>query len=183
MNWSDYFLYESYTGYLVWKNRPLYHFKNLHGFRIWNSQNAGTVAGARSSVPSGRRMKITVSIDQRLHLAHRIIWEMHYGPIPDGMVIDHINGDPWDNRLSNLRVATVQQNTINRKKAKNNTSGYVGVSQHKRSKRWRSNIVLNKKTISLGTFDTKEQAFAAYRAAAMENFGDFVHQHISNGYS
>lgn len=55
--------------------------------------------------------------------AHRIIWELHYGKIPDGYCIDHINGDGLDNRIENLRLATKSQNGQNRKNNKNKKDG------------------------------------------------------------
>ncbi len=58
---------------------------------------------------------------------HRIIWEMFNGPIPEGMVIDHLNGNPWDNRIENLACKSQKDNSKNSKKKKNNSSGVTGV--------------------------------------------------------
>lgn len=54
-----------------------------------------------------------VNINRKGHMVHRIIWELTHGPIPAGHVIDHINGDPADNRIENLRVAAPQENSRN----------------------------------------------------------------------
>lgn len=62
------------------------------------------------------------------YLAHRIIWTMFNGPIPKDMVIDHLDRNPSNNRLSNLQLKTTAQNFRNRKKSKKNTSGVTGVS-------------------------------------------------------
>jgi hypothetical protein len=84
---------------------------------------------------------------------HRIIMNP-----PDNMVIDHINGNPLDNRRCNLRIVTFQQNHFNRTKAK-------GYSWHKKNKKWQAQIVINKKTIFLGLFDTEIDAHNAYLSA------------------
>jgi hypothetical protein len=59
---------------------------------------------------------------------HRIVWEIHNGTISDGLVIDHIDGNPLNNKLDNLRLVTQAINSRNQRKPKNNTSGEVGVS-------------------------------------------------------
>jgi hypothetical protein len=78
---------------------------------------------------------------------HKFIWELYVGDIPNKMVIDHISGNGLDNQLSNLRLATVSQNGCNRKKQKNNTSGYVGICDfvQKDYCYWIAEIKLNNK--------------------------------------
>lgn len=61
-------------------------------------------------------------------LIHRIIYEIFNGEIPIGAVVDHLNGIPTDNRISNLRIVTQAQNSRNRKKNQNNTSGFTGIT-------------------------------------------------------
>lgn len=63
-------------------------------------------------------------------LCHRIVWELHNGPIPEGMLIDHINGIKTDNRIENLRLATKAQNVQNQRMQRSNTSGVKGLSRH-----------------------------------------------------
>ena len=58
---------------------------------------------------------INVSYCNKTYPAHRIIWEMFNGPIAEGMVIDHLNGDAWDNRLANLACKTRRENNQNKK--------------------------------------------------------------------
>jgi hypothetical protein len=78
---------------------------------------------------------------------------------PGRMVVDHINGDSLDNRLCNLRIATVSQNSQNRNGLdSSNTSGFRGVSWDKRHKKWYAYLTVNKKRIFLGRYDSKIQA-------------------------
>lgn len=97
------------------------------------------------------------------------------GKAPDGMVIDHINGDRLDNRRSNLRCVTDQVNQINRKSLNaNNRSGFRGVSyidrKSARGKPWRASITVDGKHIHLGVFATAEEAARSRRAAEEEHF-------------
>ncbi|UGC97755.1 HNH endonuclease [Pantoea phage PdC23] len=79
-----------------------------------------------------------VMIDGVSKREHRIIWEMFFGDIPEGMEIDHINGVRNDNRIENLRVVSKTCNQLNRNKMSNNSSGITGVSFDRTKNRWKS---------------------------------------------
>lgn len=59
-----------------------------------------------------------VTLDRTTQLVHRLVWEQANGKIPEGLTVDHINGDRLDNSISNLRLATVSQNNHNQRKRK-----------------------------------------------------------------
>ncbi len=112
-----------------------------------------------------------IRLDGRDYLAHRLAWFYVYGSWPPEE-IDHINGIPIDNRITNLRCATRGQNAANARRAKNNTSGFKGAYwQHGR---WQAIISVNKQRMSLGFFDSAEEAHAAYCSAAYKYFGEFA---------
>ena len=89
---------------------------------------------------------------------------------------DHIDRNELNNRKSNLRPATASENTTNRRRFKNNTSGYTGVVWHKQTQKWRAQIQINKKPISLGAFNTKDEAVVARLKAEVKYHGDFASQ-------
>lgn len=88
---------------------------------------------------------------------------------------DHVNGDSLNNRRSNIRLATQLQNSWNRRRPTNNTSGYKGVTTFKRGPRpWHAKIGVRGKRYHLGLFATPEEAAVAYDVAAKEHFGVFA---------
>ncbi len=88
-------------------------------------------------------------------------------------IVDHINGDPLDNRLANLRIGTKAKNNYNAKKRKNGTSKYKGVSKVVYD-RYVSTITHKGKRYYLGTFGSEREAGLAYNKKAVELFGDFA---------
>jgi hypothetical protein len=104
--------------------------------------------------------------DRREVAVHRVIWALYYGSWPEQSV-DHIDGDTENNRIANLRDVSVATNSRNTKKYGNNTSGYIGVTRTA-SGRWQARIGYNMGRICLGSFDTAEEAYAAYRKKAAE---------------
>lgn len=100
--------------------------------------------------------------------AHRLSWEMHNGPIPEGMYIDHICHTKRCVRPEHLRLATPKQNLEHVKLSAANTSGYRGVVWNKKSGYWQAVVVHNYHRHFLGFFDTAEEADAAARAKRLE---------------
>lgn len=140
--------YNPRTGIFRWRAR--------HRAAIPKNRVAGCV-----SIPSGYRV---ISVDGVSYREHRLAWLYVYGKWPNGPM-DHINQNQVDNRISNLREATPQENQRNKRLLPNNTSGHVGVSRSDTGKRWIARIGVDDKIIRLGTFDRKEDAVRARKEA------------------
>lgn len=93
---------------------------------------------------------------------------------PEGIFIDHINGDGLDCRRINMRLASSAENQRNRSTPANNKSGYKGVSWYKPLSKWRAAIKAGDKTMHIGYFDDLEAAARAYDDAARKYHGEFA---------
>lgn len=93
---------------------------------------------------------------------------------PQGMQVDHINHDRADNRKSNLRICTKDENRRNAIKTKRNTTGYKGVVKYAVGSKFRAQIGYDKKKMHIGTFETAEEAARAYDLKAKQLFGEFA---------
>ena len=111
----------------------------------------------------------------KLQYVHRMAWLYVYGEIPSKN-IDHINRNPSDNRLCNLRLVNQSQNTANSTIFKANTSGFKGVTFRKDTKKWQAQIMVNYKLKNLGSFESKEEAYEARKKAAIKFFGEYSNQ-------
>lgn len=97
---------------------------------------------------------------------------------PQGFCTDHIDGNKLNNTRANLRICTTTQNAHNtnpyRKRRVGAQSAYKGVGWHTKSGKWRAFIVVDKKHIHLGCFDSERDAAIAYNKAAILHFGEFA---------
>lgn len=117
-------------------------------------------------------------------LAHRVVWELHNGQIPDGMFIDHINGIKTDNTIDNLRLTTYTGNARNTGRRSTNTSGITGVTfcdkGNGHARVWWHEDGKNKsKSFSFGKLG-KELAVAnacAFRDEKIRNLGGYTERH------
>jgi hypothetical protein len=96
---------------------------------------------------------------------------MHSGPIPEGLVIDHIDADPANNRIENLRLASVAHN--NTRSFSNSKYGWKGV-QARANGKFQAVLQLGHVTLGLGVFDEVEDAAQVYNFVAAEWYGPYA---------
>lgn len=157
--------YDPDTGKLYWRERSPEMFSGderrvIHTCNWWNSRFAGKEAFTTPQT-HGHLQGDVFGVKLK---AHRVIMAMVNNNWPE-QGVDHINGNPSDNRICNLRLASHLQNMRNRCRPKNNSSGVVGVYWFNRSKKWQAQINVNRKKIHLGFFDRKEDAIEARKRA------------------
>lgn len=131
----------------------------------WHPQfqhDSDKLQGIYSTIHTQDGKQYTISI-------HRLITNC-----PDGMVIDHIDGNPANNCRNNLRICTTKQNTRNQSRRRDNTSGYKGVHWVPQNRKWRAMIKVEGIKIHLGLFPTPEEAHNAYCIAALKYHGEFA---------
>jgi hypothetical protein len=129
------------SGVFIWNKRPQCNFKNPNYSNAWNGKYENTFAG---SVKKGGY--VVLHVGSKSYFAHRLAFLYMEGFCTEND-IDHIDGDRANNRWINLREASSRCNGQNRKIAKNNTSGVVGVTWHKLSKKWMASLMISGKTI------------------------------------
>ena len=167
MNFKEYLRYQD--GQLFWVERNIEDFKTKKGHSIHIKRYANTLAG---HVASNKYTQVRVC--GKCYYAHRIIWVLHNGDIPSGAEIDHIDTNPLNNKIENLRLATSAENKHNMNKPTHNTSGYKGVSLYKATGKYSAYIKLCGVKKHLGYFDTPELASKRYESAANKYFKEFA---------
>jgi len=158
--------YDADTGLLYW---------TVHIYRI---KKPGDLAGHMN-----KKGYIEIRYNRTTYQAHRLAWYLHTGEDPGELQVEHIDTNRTNNRITNLRLATAQDNAQNQSKRKDTTSLYKGVSYYKKSNKWQSQIRANGENIYLGYFDTEIEAHAAYCKAAVELHGDFANLGVNSPFN
>ena len=119
---------------------------------------------------------VRIVIDNKQYYAHRLAWFYIYGEWNDfpNAVIDHIDGNKENNKILNLRKISHQENILNQKLRKNNTSGIKGVSWHPRDKTWVVRLMINGVAKYLGSFKDIELAELVAIEARKKYHGKFA---------
>ena len=138
-------LFDYKDGNLYWKNKTT----NLSRVKI------NAIAGS-----TGKKGYLQIGINQKLYLAHRVIFLMHHGYMPD--FVDHIDGNKENNFIENLREASRGQNRMNSKLQLNNKSTIKNVNWHKKQNKWVVQLGVEGKKLYFGAyFDLNVAKFVA----------------------
>jgi len=155
MEYSELFRYED--GKLFWKVSP--------SRKVRAGDSAGSMG--KDYMRVGYKGSTAIFI-------HKIVWELHHGPVPYGMRIDHINRDKLDNRIENLRLATAAQNSHNSRQA-GGSSKYKGVYKAGWDEnKWFAKMTFGGKQMYFGTYSTEEDAARAINKAYLEYHGEYA---------
>lgn len=144
-----------------------------NGYLYWRESRGRARAGSLAGNGNGAGYW-QVGVNGRHFVLHRVIWAMPFGPIPEGMEIDHIDRDKSNNRIENLRCVSASCNQHNGRSDAVNRTGYRGVS--KLGSRYYAYIRFEGKTKNLGYFNTPQEAAEAYNTFARAYLGDTAFQ-------
>lgn len=151
-------------------------YKNNYVDILVDEQDKDLVIKPHITKQKNNKLRVDVVFNGHREYLHRIIM----GVTGIKVIVDHINGNPLDNRRSNLRTATNSQNVCNKNKHKNNTSGYKGVWKRNdgRKKCWVAEIGYGDLNKKIGSFYTKEAAAEAYNEYALKLHKEFANLNI-----
>lgn len=184
------FLKETFTycdsGNLIWKHdRPVEHFSTITGWKVYLVQRAGQIAGkvAINERPNGGNRKpcrdtriviISYKGHKKNFPLHKLIFMLHYGYVPE--LIDHIDNDYLNNKISNLRELNLQLNTSRAGMFGHNSTGYRGVRYRPRDDKYIVNIKVDKQGYYCGQYSDLEFAASVYNYISKLVFGEYSFQ-------
>jgi hypothetical protein len=146
-------------------------FEYKDGHLYWKINKQSICAGDKTGTLGSNGYFRTI-IKKKSYLVHRLIFLFHYGHLP--LTIDHIDGNPLNNNIDNLREATQSENICNAKLYKNSTSGIKNVYLHKAANKWAVRLSINQKRVFLGLFEDLELADLVAQEARALYHGKFA---------
>lgn len=172
--------YDPLTGQLFWKERKREDCTSSRRWLHFNRTRAGKEAGHKHIQSSGKPHAIVLRFmcdgKDNWFLAHRVIYALMGVDIPEGMMIDHKNCNPFDNRWENLRLATASQNCANSRGIKRTKMENFGLPKGVTmwGKRYKVQIHRDGKKRHVGVYSTAAEASAAYLEEATKEHGEFA---------
>ncbi len=145
------------------------HFEYRNGILYWKNKGTGILRERSGWVD--KLGYVCVGFKRKTYKAHRLIYLMHYGYLPK--FVDHIDGNPQNNQIENLREAQMVENSWNQKKRSTNTTGVKGISYSKKAKKYTARCMSNGISFFIGQFDKIEDAtenLVAFRNKAHGSF-------------
>lgn len=146
-------------------------FEYRNGALYWKSPRPKIVVGVRAGSVDKLTGRRRIKINGKNYLEHRIVFAMFFGFFPE--FIDHIDLNPLNNNIENLRQATRSQNNLNVGLRKTNTSGIKGVTWDNVENKWRVRVPVNGKRTHFGRFEDKELAELVAIEARNKYHGEF----------
>lgn len=167
------FYYDESTGNLIWKGKSISESKDVKNSKIWNTKFKDKIAGYKNYAND----YIEIRLDGQLYKAQRLVWKLCKGEEPS-LHIDHINGNPSDNRIENLRLATNQDNCRNMR-----TRGdkkYRGVNKVRG--KYQASFTVRDTVNSSPLFSQIEDAARWYDEQVIKAFGEFAKLNFPHDY-
>ena len=148
-------------------------FSYADGKLYWRKKTSKkTVVGSEAGTTRKNDGYRQIMINYCVYRTHRLVYLYHYGLVPE--IIDHMNQNPADNRIENLRSATRAENAYNCKLRPDNTSGVKGVTWCKNKLKWVARLYANRRCVNLGRFANMQDAISAVMAARIQYHGAFA---------
>jgi len=147
----------------------------FEGNLIWKKSIGRLAKKGRIAGTINQNGYLSICLLGKIYKLHRIIFFYHHGYFPK--VVDHIDGNKVNNKIENLREASISQNAWNSKIRITNKSGVKGISWDKKANKWRASCTVNYKQNNLGCFEDIEEA-----KKVIKNFRNLHHKEFSKHY-
>ncbi len=153
--------YDASDGTFKWKYRQ-------DASKAWNTRWPGKNAGF-----ARKDGYVLIRINNKRYLAHRLAWFLHHGTWPN-LFLDHINKNPNDNRIENLRECTTAENGWNRNAQSNASTGFKNVNVDRNRNKYQVKVSAYGKTHWVGYFNTIEESIEARDKYLKQLHGKFA---------
>lgn len=147
--------------------------------RVANRVHVGDVAG-RLGKRNGGKQDWQFMFKGNNYLVSRAVWCLSTGEDPGEKLVDHIDKNPLNNNISNLRLADIKLQNNNKSIRRNNKSGAQGVSMNKQMNKWRADLRVNQKTMYLGSYSCLLKAAAAYNDAVQQYLPEYAADKVND---